>query len=256
MSTAIIIRTIVVYFLTLGVLVLTLPPLAILLLIAPLGKYRWHDRLLFWFLDIFYAGILWALQVPITVTGREHIPAEPAIVVPNHQSVIDIMLVGSALNRYPHIWYALTYYLKKPILGFFINRLCIPLNREAASTSGPAFIRGLKLIQKSPYHIVIFPEGTRHFDGAIHEFLRGFVLLARETKRPVVPIYMPYNYLVYPPTGFCAYDHPLVTVIGQPLRYTDTDTDETFQERVQQWFLEQERQYVPATAVDQHEKKG
>jgi 1-acyl-sn-glycerol-3-phosphate acyltransferase len=242
-TTSVVIRTIIVYFLALGVFVVTLPPITLLLLIAPLGKAKWHDKLLFSTIDLFYWGILWALQVPVTITGKENMPQEPAIIVANHQSSIDIMVLGVTLKRFPHVWYALTYYLKKPILGFFIRRLCLPLNRDGSSTSGPGFIRGLKLIQKSPYHIIIFPEGTRHIDGQVHEFLRGFVLLARETKRPLVPVYMPYNYLVYPPISFWAYDHELVASIGKPLRYKETDTDETFKNSVLEWFSQQEQQY-------------
>ena len=54
---------------------------------------------------IFYAITIRALLLPIKVVGLENIPHTPAIIAANHQSALDIPLVGNLMRCYPHIWF-------------------------------------------------------------------------------------------------------------------------------------------------------
>jgi len=97
--------------------------------------------------------------------------------------------------------------------------------------------QGVKFAQTHTSNILIFPEGGRFIDGAIHPFLQGFAFLARTTGRPVVPVYMAYNGLVYPPHTFFIYWHPLEVVIGPQFVYHEEENDEEFVARVYAWFV-------------------
>jgi 1-acyl-sn-glycerol-3-phosphate acyltransferase len=100
-------------------------------------------------------------------------------------------------------------------------------------------MRGIDMIAGKKRHVILFPEGGRFNDGTVHDFLRGFAIIARKTGRPVIPIYMPYNGRVYPPQSFWIYWHKLKAVIGKPFVLQDNETDEAFIARVHGWFEQQ-----------------
>lgn len=237
-TVGVIIRTAVFYFLGLLVALFCFVPVFILALVLPDSR-RYKSRILFRFLDWTYRGVVRALFVPVTVTGREHLPDKPAIFVANHQSSIDIPLLGSLLSAHPHLWYVMAYYAKTPILGTFVRRMGVFLDREKATQAAQGLIRGMKLVEENGCHLMIFPEGGRRVDGPVNAFFSGFAIIAKKTQRPVIPVYMPYNGRVYPPTGYCVYSHPISVIIGPAFLYLPDETDEQFSGRVRAWFLEQ-----------------
>lgn len=232
--------TLICYFLCACVAVFTVIPLIFLLLILPAHVCH-TSRLVFFLLDCVYKGVIGSLLVPITIVGEENIPAQSAIIVANHQSALDIPLLGSVLQKHPHVWYALSYYAGIPVLGFFIRRLGISVDRDNGSTAAKSLRQGVKFAQSHTSNILIFPEGGRFIDEEIHPFLQGFAFLARTTKRPVVPVYMPYNGYVYPPHSFFVYRHQLEVVVGPQFVYNEHDTDEEFVARVHAWFVHESR---------------
>ncbi|MCL5436272.1 MAG: 1-acyl-sn-glycerol-3-phosphate acyltransferase [Candidatus Dependentiae bacterium] len=226
-------------YLTVGCVVLTLVPPLLLLLLLP-ARIRTGNRLILALLDLFYRGVVGALFVPIDFVGRDAMPREPAIIVANHQSTIDIPIVGMLLARQPHVWFALSYYARMPVLGFFVRRLGFSLDRATSGSAAHDFLSGIRAVRSSSAQVIIFPEGTRYIDGRVHDFLEGFALIARHTNRPVVPIYMPDNYLVYPPASFWVYFHQLRVVVGPPFVRVEGESDELFTVRVHGWFEQQE----------------
>lgn len=237
-SLRILLRTLFCYLLVGVLLVFTVVPIMLLLLVLP-QKKSYDNALVFWFMDMLYKGVLGATLVPVLVDGRENISDDPAIFVANHQSALDIIFLGSLVDGYPHVWYALSYYARIPVLGFFIRRIGVPIDRDNLTSAARSLIKGIKLIQGQKRHIMIFPEGGRFNDGTVHDFLRGFAIIARKTGRPVVPVFMPYNGKVYPPRSFFIYRHTLYAKIGEAFTYNENDTDETFSNRVHTWFVKQ-----------------
>jgi len=86
---------------------------------------------------------------------------------------------------------------------------------------------------------MIFPEGGRYTDGTVHDFYGGFVILAKKTGRPVVPVRIFGVHKVYPPDTFWVQKYPITVVVGKPFVYQEGDTDQAFKDRVYQWFIEQ-----------------
>ena len=132
---------------------------------------------------IFFSG------VKIKIIGLENLKKDKNyIFASNHESNFDIPLIFSSINL--HLVSIAKKELKKiPIFGWamksgqhiFIDRF----NKIEA-------LKSLKLaknsIIKNPRSIIIFPEGTRSFDGKIKQFKKGGLSIAFDLEMDVVPI--------------------------------------------------------------------
>ena len=195
---------------------------------------------MYWLIDKIYRSLVWATFAPVTIKGAEHMPPdEPAIIIGNHQSSLDIPVIALLLQGQPHLWLALAYYARKPGLGIFIRKMGVPVDRERKSGAARALMSMLRAIQGSDRHVIVFPEGSRYTDGEIHAFFRGFAVLACKTNRPVIPVFMPYNKDILPPGHFLVHWHPLEVVIGEPFRCGEDEDVEEFTKRVREWFIAQ-----------------
>jgi 1-acyl-sn-glycerol-3-phosphate acyltransferase len=210
----------------------------ILFLLLP-ERLRFSSRLFYWWIHITYIALLKSTLLPITVRGAENIPKEPAIIAANHQSVLDIPLVGVLVGDFPHIWLAWVALYKWFALGFLIRRLSIPIDVSSLQKSVSSLRNAIDTVQKYKAHAMVFPEGGRYTDGKVHQFFSGFVLLARKTRRPVIPVRIFNINKVYPPGSFLAYWYSIYVVVGKPMYLQEGESDEVFKNRVYQWFLEQ-----------------
>ncbi len=211
------------------------PPL--MLCITLPERYR-YNRLLFILLSLCYKALCYSLFLPIKIKGKKNLLKEqPMIIAANHQSALDIPLLGLIIGSHPHIWLVLAHYTHTPILGFLIRQIFISVQKDSPQSAAKSVIKLLKLAQKTAGHIIIFPEGGRFIDGSIHPFFAGFALLAKKTGRPVVPVFMPNNgKALYPESLLLKYTC-LTIIIGKPFTFELNDTDESFSERVYNWFV-------------------
>ncbi len=122
----------------------------------------------------------------IRVFGRPRTPPKGAVlVVSNHQSHLDPILVGLACDR------RLNYVARDTLFGFAPFRWliysldAIPLDREGLGLGGlKESIRRLRAGEM----LLIFPEGTRTRDGEVGQIKPGFLALARRTSTPIWPV--------------------------------------------------------------------
>lgn len=211
-----------------------------LLLVATLPeRWRRDNRLIFWLLDATYKGVVRALLVRVTIVGKKHIPPAPAIFVANHESSLDIPVMGSLMNGQPHIWYVLDRFSRTPFLGCMVRRLSVSVDQSSALKASRSLITGIRLVQGTRRNTIIFPEGGRYVDGKIHDFFSGFAIIAQKTGQPVVPV-MLYNLgAILPPKSIFLRPHPLRVVIGEPFVLQPDETTEAFTARVRAWFVAQ-----------------
>lgn len=158
-------------------------PAYILLLVLPANK-RYDNRFLFWLLDKGFEVVLFGLFRKIKIQGLENLSCSPAIYVANHSSALDIPLVGRLMHGHPHIWYVLEYYSNTFLLGTFVRRLGIFVDKEKTHDAARSLIRGIRLVEGRDRHTIIFPEGGRFNDGTIHPFHEGFSVIAKKHSIP------------------------------------------------------------------------
>jgi 1-acyl-sn-glycerol-3-phosphate acyltransferase len=131
--------------------------------------------------------LLRLLGVAVRVTGLEHVPPGPAVYAANHASTLDIFVVFGHLPVDFRIVYKKSLSLI-PLVGWAI-RLGghIPIDRSNPVRARRSIDAAARRIRGGT-SVVVFPEGTRSRDGAVHRFKRGSFGLALATGVPVVPV--------------------------------------------------------------------
>ena len=142
------------------------------------------------FLMRFLAWMLVNIIYRIRPTGTENVPDKgPAIVVCNHVSYMDPILLAASIRR-PMRFVMYHKIFKLPLLRFFFqNMKAIPIAsaREDIRLMNEAFIKVDAELEKGNI-VCIFPEGGITRDGEIQRFRRGIEKVIANRAVPVVPV--------------------------------------------------------------------
>ena len=124
----------------------------------------------------------------IEVRGLEHVPdVGPAILCPNHISVLDSFFVPTMLPR------RITYVGKAEYLDNWKTRRLfpalgmIPIDRSGGDAAEAALDLAAELLERGEL-FGIYPEGTRSRDGLLHKGRTGAARLAIRTGAPIIPV--------------------------------------------------------------------
>ncbi len=117
--------------------------------------------------------------------GRGNVPKKgPALILANHQSMFDPMLVGLSLPRYP------TFLARKnlfdvPLIGPAIKSLgSVPIDRSMGKDGIQLVLAALEKGRA----IIMFPEGERTHTGEVQPLKPGVSLLIKRVQCPIVPV--------------------------------------------------------------------
>lgn len=134
---------------------------------------------------------LWWLKVTCnlkhTLSGTENIPAGPAIIMCNHQSAWETLVLQIIFP--PQAWILKRELLWIPVYGWGLASMQpIAIDRDSAVKSFRQIVdQGCDRLSKNIW-VVIFPEGTRVAPGETRKYLPGGGLLAEKSGYPVVPV--------------------------------------------------------------------
>jgi 1-acyl-sn-glycerol-3-phosphate acyltransferase len=124
----------------------------------------------------------------IHVDGIDNVPvAGPAVICPNHTSVIDSFLLPAMLPR------RITFVGKAEYLDSWKTRHLfpalgmIPIDRAGGDASKRALDAAVGVLERGEL-FGIYPEGTRSRDGKLRKGHTGAARLALQTGAPLVPV--------------------------------------------------------------------
>jgi 1-acyl-sn-glycerol-3-phosphate acyltransferase len=138
----------------------------------------------------FVAWIIASAMYRLRVVHRERLPLEgPAVLVANHVSFVDWLIVSSACPR--PVRFVLHHgFAKIPLLGwFFRDAKVIPIasGYESAETMRAAFDRIARDLEDGEL-VCIFPEGKITKTGELDTFRKGIEKIVARTPVPVIPM--------------------------------------------------------------------
>ncbi len=148
---------------------------------------------------------------------------EGVLLVSNHQSFLDPVLVGMPLERRIN-YLARSTLFDTPVFGSLIRALgTIPLRR---GTGDGAALRAAMSVLKDGRPLLLFPEGTRSSDGSLGTMSPGAAMMAARCKVPVIPTYIEGAFDAWPKSRTLPRPARTVVVYGEPLPSADNDGTE------------------------------
>jgi acyl-[acyl-carrier-protein]-phospholipid O-acyltransferase/long-chain-fatty-acid--[acyl-carrier-protein] ligase len=126
----------------------------------------------------------------IRIAGTENVPRRgPALLVANHMSHVDGMLIGACLQRFVRFMVWKPYYDMKSLHWFFKMTKAIPVG-----TGGPRdmvrSIQDARAELKAGHVVCIFAEGAISRTGNLLPFKRGLEKIVDGLDVPVVPVHL------------------------------------------------------------------
>lgn len=168
----------------------TIPQLFLVLAIMNAAVAIYIFALLPEFMLRFLAWALTSLLYRIRVSGAEQIPdSGPAVVVANHVSFVDALVIGGAIRR--PVRFVMYYKIfELPLMKLlFKSAGAIPIAsaREDPELLEQSFERIAETLAEGEL-LCIFPEGGITRDGEIQRFRPGIETILARTPVPVVPM--------------------------------------------------------------------
>ena len=137
-------------------------------------------------------------NVVLKVEGYDNLPKGVALLTPNHQSVIDSVIIVAAMKKQSHdvdvlnkkcVFLSKTESQQNKSFKNWIDFLeTIYIDRKSPKSALYAMDKIAKKAKEQNKYIIIFPEGTRTKDGKLGEFKAAAFRIAKKEFIPIVPV--------------------------------------------------------------------
>lgn len=164
----------------------------------PMARRR-KQRIVQWSIHHMTRGFLRAMVTTKTIRLNE--PGEkfgkPAVVIANHQSFIDILVLLSICPKAVMVTNGWVW--RSPVFGRIVRYLGFYHAADGYEHLAPALAEKVA----EGYSVIVFPEGTRSTDGKIRRFHKGAFYLAGKLGLDILPI--------------CLYGNGMISSKRQPI---------------------------------------
>lgn len=131
--------------------------------------------------------LLTFLRVKVTLTGSEKFPDVPFVLVSNHLSNFDPIVVLCKIKNRKIAFISKESNFKIPVAGDYArNAGFLSIDRENPMNAMRTLKKAADMMKKEELIMGIYPEGTRSKTGELLEFKEGAFLLAKRANAPVV----------------------------------------------------------------------
>ncbi len=163
---------------------------------------------------------------PVKVVGREKIdPNETYVMVANHQSLLDIFVLFRLFRHFK--WVSKIENFRIPFIGWNMRLNDYIQLKRGDRSSVAVMLRACRENLAVGNSIMMFPEGTRSPTGKLRGFKPGAFNLAKDAKRPLLPIVVHGTASALPKRGAILRGrHRIVIEVLEPIAYTDFANEE------------------------------
>ncbi|HET8563817.1 MAG TPA: MFS transporter, partial [Candidatus Binatia bacterium] len=142
------------------------------------------------FLIRFAAWLLTHTVYRIRIVGQQHLPARgPALLVSNHVSFVDALVIGASIQRMIRFMLHQDYYQLRPMTWFFRLMKVIPVATNNRRGIVESLRRARQELQNGEV-VCIFPEGAISRTGHLLPFKRGFEKIVEGLDVPIIPVHL------------------------------------------------------------------
>ncbi|GEM_PF-1344209 len=132
-------------------------------------------------------GVMWVLPgITIEARGFEHLKGGGVMLVPNHSSISDVIMLLAALPQFKFMAKAPLFWI--PPIGWHLYLAGYIRAGTGDESDAPRVLHACRKWLKLGCHVLWFPEGHRSFDGAVKRFKTGAFVAAKEAGVKVVPV--------------------------------------------------------------------
>jgi 1-acyl-sn-glycerol-3-phosphate acyltransferase len=172
--------------------------------------------------------------------GRRHVPPTgPVLLIANHQSFLDPMIVGYAARRHLCFLARKTLFRNRFFAGLIRRCNAVPVDQEGVAKEG---LKTILEQLKAGQAVLVFPEGERTLTGELQPLRPGIFLLMKRIAAPIVPVgiagafealprtrnWPKLSPIILPPTGA-----NIAVCIGKPIpaeRYREMPREQVLEE--------------------------
>ncbi|MDD5302579.1 MAG: MFS transporter, partial [Elusimicrobia bacterium] len=131
------------------------------------------------------------LVYSIRAVGQENVPLEgPVLLVSNHVSFVDAILIAMANQRLVRFLMLRAFY-EMPVAGAFFRAMgCIPVSSGDGPKALVASFKRAREYMMSGEAVCIFAEGEISRHGQMQRFKRGFESMVHGVEVPIVPVHL------------------------------------------------------------------
>ncbi len=152
----------------------------------------------------------------VELINYQNIPSKgPVIIACNHVSYLDPLIAGFGTRRRVY-FLARASLFKNHFFGWLITRLGAFSLKEEGGNDTAAIKKSLRLL-KGGKIVVIFPEGTRSYDGNLQKAHAGVGMLAFKSSAMVIPVYISGSEKALPRNSKFLKPAKIIARFGNPL---------------------------------------
>lgn len=153
---------------------------------------------------------------PLRVAGLERLPRAPCLLVANHASYVDALLLTAALPRAVGFIAKAEFRRRLPLRWLF-ERMGVRFVERSDSLQGVEDVRALAALAHSEPPLLFFAEGTFTEQPGLQPFHLGAFQIAVQQGLPVVPVALAGTRRVLPGSTWRPHRGPLAVTFSPPL---------------------------------------
>ncbi|MBL7859330.1 MAG: 1-acyl-sn-glycerol-3-phosphate acyltransferase [Cyclobacteriaceae bacterium] len=167
---------------------------------------RWWGRLVFT-----------CIGLPYVIEYKSKLdPKKQYIFCPNHFSYLDI--ASLVFNEHDAIFVGKSDMESIPLFGYMYRKLHITVDRTNLKSRYSTMVKSLKALDEGK-SLVIFPEGgiITERDPVMARFKDGAFRASIEKQISIVPVTIPYNWIILPPYEFLITWRKMKVIFHEPI---------------------------------------
>lgn len=160
--------------------------------------------------------VLRSAGVKTVCLGLENLPTGNFVLVANHQSHFDALVLFRHIRR--HMRFVAKQQLRGiPVFGWALEKAGNIFVDRSGGDGDKATLHEAARAVRERVSVVFFAEGTRSEDGVLRPFKKGAAVMALEARVPMVPVAVAGTWRILEKGGRAIHPRPSALVIGEPI---------------------------------------